>query len=571
MVDNPIIVDIGYTNSDIRALTQQMGELKTESKFLFSYPTVYIINTEKKSREYAVYVGETNDIVRRTKEHINVDKRDDWLEINSTVNSRMYIIGHKHFNKSLTLDIENRLMLFLTSVPHVKTVFNRRTNQQGDYYTSTEVNEIFSKIWRKLREKNEKLFPLESIVRDSALFKASPFHKLTDEQKNASVVIKSKVTKSLKDNNATRNLVIVEGEAGAGKTVLMSNLFYDFQVGQEYEAKKTFLLVNHDQQQKVYLQIAKKLGINKEYVCKPTHFINTHSEENKADIVIIDEAHLLLTQGKQSYRGHNQLEDIVKRARVVVAVFDEKQILTTEQYWDEEELSKLLDHAEEKDNLIRLKNQLRINADKETINWIRNFIDNGKINVIPENDSKNYKIRIFEKASDLYNEIQEKNRNQKKGISRLVGTYDWEFNRNKLNNQDYWNVNVGDLSIPWNLQLPVEKAKKINYNDISWAEQPQTINEIGSTYTIQGFDLNYVGVIIGPSVKYRNGKIVFDPSKSANKKAIRNRTLRDGSKKSFGEMFIKNELNVLMTRGVNGLYIFAVDEELQNMLLRAAK
>ncbi|MFT8630270.1 DUF2075 domain-containing protein [Liquorilactobacillus hordei] len=548
-----------------------MGELKTESKFLFSYPTVYIINTEKKSREYAVYVGETNDIVRRTKEHINVDKRDDWLEINSTVNSRMYIIGHKHFNKSLTLDIENRLMLFLTSVPHVKTVFNRRTNQQGDYYTSTEVNEIFSKIWRKLREKNEKLFPLESIVRDSALFKASPFHKLTDEQKNASVVIKSKVTKSLKDNNATRNLVIVEGEAGAGKTVLMSNLFYDFQVGQEYEAKKTFLLVNHDQQQKVYLQIAKKLGINKEYVCKPTHFINTHSEENKADIVIIDEAHLLLTQGKQSYRGHNQLEDIVKRARVVVAVFDEKQILTTEQYWDEEELSKLLDHAEEKDNLIRLKNQLRINADKETINWIRNFIDNGKINVIPENDSKNYKIRIFEKASDLYNEIQEKNRNQKKGISRLVGTYDWEFNRNKLNNQDYWNVNVGDLSIPWNLQLPVEKAKKINYNDISWAEQPQTINEIGSTYTVQGFDLNYVGVIIGPSVKYRNGKIVFDPSKSANKKAIRNRTLRDGSKKSFGEMFIKNELNVLMTRGVNGLYIFAVDEELQNMLLRAAK
>ncbi|MFT9457863.1 MAG: DUF2075 domain-containing protein [Liquorilactobacillus hordei] len=571
MVDNPIIVDIGYTNSDIRALTQQMGELKTESKFLFSYPTVYIINTEKKSREYAVYVGETNDIVRRTKEHINVDKRDDWLEINSTVNSRMYIIGHKHFNKSLTLDIENRLMLFLTSVPHVKTVFNRRTNQQGDYYTSTEVNEIFSKIWRKLREKNEKLFPLESIVRDSALFKASPFHKLTDEQKNASVVIKSKVTKSLKDNNATRNLVIVEGEAGAGKTVLMSNLFYDFQVGQEYEAKKTFLLVNHDQQQKVYLQIAKKLGINKEYVCKPTHFINTHSEENKADIVIIDEAHLLLTQGKHSYRGHNQLEDIVKRARVVVAVFDEKQILTTEQYWDEEELSKLLDHAEEKDNLIRLKNQLRINADKETINWIRNFIDNGKINVIPENDSKNYKIRIFEKASDLYNEIQEKNRNQKKGISRLVGTYDWEFNRNKLNNQDYWNVNVGDLSIPWNLQLPVEKAKKINYNDISWAEQPQTINEIGSTYTVQGFDLNYVGVIIGPSVKYRNGKIVFDPSKSANKKAIRNRTLRDGSKKSFGEMFIKNELNVLMTRGVNGLYIFAVDEELQNMLLRAAK
>ena len=29
---------------------------------------------------------------------------------------------------------------------------------------------------------------------------------------------------------------------------------------------------------------------------------------------------------------------------------------------------------------------------------------------------------------------------------------------------------------------------------LSWPEQPQTINEIGSTFTIQGFDLNYVGV-----------------------------------------------------------------------------
>ncbi|WP_415922965.1 DNA/RNA helicase domain-containing protein [Staphylococcus simulans] len=33
---------------------------------------------------------------------------------------------------------------------------------------------------------------------------------------------------------------------------------------------------------------------------------------------------------------------------------------------------------------------------------------------------------------------------------------------------------------------------------------------------------------------------------------------------------LKNELNVLLTRGVNGLYIYAVDEALQNELKRAA-
>lgn len=80
---------------------------------------------------------------------------------------------------------------------------------------------------------------------------------------------------------------------------------------------------------------------------------------------------------------------------------------------------------------------------------------------------------------------------------------------------------------------------------------------------IQGFDLNYAGVILGPSVKYRNGHIVFDPSESCNEKATKNRTLSDGTSKKFGEELIKHEVRVLMTRGINGLYIYACDDELR--------
>ena len=70
---------------------------------------------------------------------------------------------------------------------------------------------------------------------------------------------------------------------------------------------------------------------------------------------------------------------------------------------------------------------------------------------------------------------------------------------------------------------------------LSWAEQPQTINEVGSTFTIQGFDLNYAGVILGPSVKYRDGKIIFDPSASRNEKAVRNRTYRTGRNRNLAK------------------------------------
>ena len=91
------------------------------------------------------------------------------------------------------------------------------------------------------------------------------------------------------------------------------------------------------------------------------------------------------------------------------------------------------------------------------------------------------------------------------------------------------------------------------------------------TFTIQGFDLNYAGVILGPSVKYRNGKVIFDPLESCNEKAIRNRTLSDGTKQKFGEILIQHEVRVLMTRGVNGMYIYACDPELQKALLEATK
>ena len=83
------------------------------------------------------------------------------------------------------------------------------------------------------------------------------------------------------------------------------------------------LLVNQNEHVTIYEQIATKLGINSKnnsIIGKPTRFINRHTTEEKVDVVIVDEAHLLLTQGKQSYQGKNHLNDLLDRARVVVIV-----------------------------------------------------------------------------------------------------------------------------------------------------------------------------------------------------------------------------------------------------------
>ena len=555
------------------------AEDEKTQEIIANFPTVYIHNWQD-SGDFEVYVGESNDIFQRTRQHYDaaVDK-SKWQRKLMEKDARLFIIGHEHFNKSLTMDIENRLMHYMMSAERVKHVHNLRDNPQTSYYPVEELDEIFGRIWRGLRKENKELFPTESAIKDSAIYKASPLHKLTKEQKDARELILQKVSKAL-ENGETRQLIFIDGEAGTGKTVLNSSTFYELYCQAEEEEKtlKCYLLVNHDEQITVYEQIAEKLGLTAKYgkvVSKPTTFINNHSEDDPVDVVFVDEAHLLLTQGKQSYHGENQLKDIIARARVTVVMFDENQILTTEQFWEAQILEHYRNQAKAAENHIVLDKQLRMQADPVTMDWIDSFTKKGQLKEIPHTVD-GYQIRVFDDPEMLDLEIQKKAKEKDAALSRVLATYDWEYSQKRKPDdrlRAYWEVVIGKWHKPWNRELATElsRKEKRKISGLAWAEQPQTINEVGSTFTIQGFDLNYAGVILGPSVKYRNGKIIFAPSESHNNKAIRNRTLSDGTKQKFGEILIQHEVRVLMTRGVNGMYIYACDPELRAVLLKAAK
>ena len=582
-VAEPIVEKVQDNISALKVFEKGILESNNEKfkDIILNFPIVYIHNWKSKN-EYEVYVGESNNIFQRTRQHYSkMSDENEWQHNLSDGNANLYVIGHEHFNKSMTLDIENRLIHYLMSVENIKKVYNGRNNPQNRYYPIEELDDIFAKIWKKLRKDNKEVFPLETSIKDSAIFKASPLHKLTEEQQKAKKMIIEKVVNALK-NDERGQLIFVEGEAGTGKTVLNSSTFYELFCRYEeaknnnedlqYETSNCFLLVNHDEQITVYNQIVDKLGLTDKYgqvVYKPTPFINKYSIDNPVDVVFVDEAHLLLTQGKQSYRGNNQLEDILNRARVVVVMFDEDQILTTEQYWEDELLEEYKSKAINNENYIKLENQLRMHANEDVIEWINSFTKEGIVKQLPY-DLGDYDIQIFDTPEELEREIVKKSLKDETKLSRLIATYDWPYNSNKNSKKEfkYWEVKIGKWHKPWNRELEqdLDRKQKREIKKLSWAEQPQTIKEVGSTFTIQGFDLNYAGVILGPSVKYRNGRIVFDTNESCNEKATRNRTLSDGTSKKFGEKLLKHEVRILMTRGVNGLYIYACDDELREHL-----
>ncbi len=582
------IQTVPFVDTSIEELETQIsssshsGELE---KYIFDYPAVYVIE-HGKSGKFSVYIGETNDIRSRTKQHLDTTQytADNWhLKIRET-DAKLHVIGNTLFNKSLTLDVENRLMSWLLGTPHISKLYNGRSNPQRNYYTQEQFDEVFHQIWRELRKENSDLFPVESVIRDSALFKASPFHKLTDEQVNAKREIYESVLDAL-DSDKTGQLILVSGEAGSGKTVLLSNLFYELSQLRLHDdetelglsdvgaAAEVFMLINHDEQLVVYQQIAQKLGLGST-VSKPTRFINNRTANDKVDVILVDEAHLLWTQGKQSYRGKNQLADLLERARVVIAVYDDKQILASNQYADSI-YGEWLNRVSSK--RIHLENQMRMDAPLEVVNWIRSIIDDGIVKSCPANTGK-YEIKIFDSPQQLHDAIAEKATSVEHGLSRLLATYDWEYNAGKCPEDiSTWNVKIGDWSMPWNREIKrttkAAEGRELSKRNkgLAWAEQEQTIDEVGSIFTIQGFDLNYAGVILGESVKYRDGHIVFDVEASCNTNAKKRRTMSDRSKRSVAEELLRNELNVLLTRGVNGLYIYAIDDDLRKALHMATQ
>lgn len=582
-VAKPVVKVVSYSDHSSRELEQiaarELGGAHSEpAQYILDYPTVYVV-TDENNELYRVYVGETSDIRSRTNQHLTIDPetRDDWLEFKRADNPEMYVIGHELFNKSLTLDIENRLMAYLTASPSVVRVENRRGNPQKQYHTKQYFDDVFDSIWQALRTENERLFPSAEVVRDSALFKASPFHALNVEQEEARSSILNAIEEALGTDTDEHQLILVSGLAGTGKTVLLSSILYELfqnradpETPDLYRTISPYLLVNNPEQVKVYDSIAKKLGLTvngKTQVSRPTTFINNTNRNDPADVVLIDEGHLLWTQGKQSYKGDNQLFDIIERSRVTVLVFDPYQVMAGNQYWEPHKLEQMMERA---DAHIELKMQMRISGNEETQEWIQRITRDQIIGPIPRDPA--YDLRIYDDVGAMYEDIRKRASATEQGLSRLLATFDWDYNARRPDADGRpWTVKVGDFELPWNRETT--KALKLDRHTkrLAWAEQAATINEVGSHFTVQGFDLNVAAVILGPSIKYRDGRIQFDASESKNRAVTNRRSLDDGTKLDVSLDLLRNEMNVLLTRGVNGLYIYAVDPQLREALLKASQ
>ena len=338
---------------------------------------------------------------------------------------------------------------------------------------------------------------------------------------------------------------VLHGDAGSGKSVVLNAVFT------AVREPGMHLLVNHNEMLKVYKEVAGMTpGVLKKDYEKPTPFINRMQKSGKkAKAVFVDEAHLLLSQSDpfNAYHGHNQLVDLLQLAHVVVIVEDFDQVVKLKSHWDRQLLNQTLaGHVVES---AELSQQFRM-QDVSVSDWINAFVQKRALLPLPQ--PRDFSFKVFADGQPLYDWIQAQD--AQKGLARMIATTDFPF---RVFGDKTWWVDAGSLRLPWD---------KINFTDRPWASRPETLHEVGSIYTIQGFDLNVAGVILGPSLDYdlQTARIVVDTSKFEDQEAFRKRA---GLGEAEKQALILHVANILMKRGRLGLGLYAVNKNLRERLL----
>jgi DUF2075 family protein len=111
--------------------------------------------------------------------------------------------------------------------------------------------------------------------------------------------------------------------------------------------------------------------------------------------------------------------------------------------------------------------------------------------------------------------------------------------------------------MPWETHEKI-KAPEGYVKWYEWAYKPEGIKQVGCIYTAQGFEFDYIGVIVGSDLIYdkKNDCLISDISGT-------NDPMLKRSKDNF-DQYIKNIYRVLMSRGMKGCYVYFVNKEVEN-------
>jgi len=371
---------------------------------------------------------------------------------------------------------------------------------------------------------------------------------LLDEQKVVMEEITKQVFASFTDHK--KRVLIIKGGPGTGKSVLALNALGELlslglvgaYTSKNMAPRKVYqhMLSNRDSE------------LNVRELFKSSGYFFRDSD-NKYDFLLVDEAHRLQEKsGMKNNVDENQIHAIIKASKCSVFFVDEHQAITLKDIGTIANINYYAKSFEAEIYEYELKAQFRCNGSDNYLEFIDTLLYNKKNKV-----NYYFDFQVIDSPTELYQLIKEKNTHNN---ARLVAGFCWNRYSKQADNQDYHDIRIGDFSLSWNLKHGEEFAIREN-----------AINEVGCIYNVQGLEFDYIGVIIGPDLKYANRKIITDYHARANteKSLYGLQVLLKQDRETYEKLadtIIRNTYRVLLTRGMKGCYVYACDKKLQEHL-----
>lgn len=413
--------------------------------------------------------------------------------------------------------------------------------------------EIFNRFMQSpIRPSKKLLENTAKIIENKAVF------SLLNEQLVAKNVILSKVKRF--DKKKEKSVVLVKGGPGTGKSVIALNILA--------EMAKRNKTVFYACKSKPFLEALKKtVGRDgKILFSNLNQFIPSRTDENQLDVLLVDEAHRIgKTSNFQFTKPQDrtdmpQIDQLIRCAKTSVFFIDDKQTVRGLEVGN----TGLIRDAAEKFGCsveeVELLSQFRCNGSDNYLDWLESMLGySSKPKVLKEQD--NFDFQIFSDPQEMYDVLKEKESN-KLNSARLVAGFCWPWSKTLDENAELVkDVQVGNFAMPWethgNITPPTGYVKWYE-----WAYKPEGIKQVGCIYTVQGFEFDYIGVIVGEDLQYdkENDCLTTDVSKTCDPTLKRNKDRFD--------TYAKNIYRVLMSRGMKGCYVHFVNKDVENYFRR---
>lgn len=385
----------------------------------------------------------------------------------------------------------------------------------------------------------------------SSMLKGNQEFFLVDEQKVAYETVCKAVERSLKGNTKDKYTVIVEGGPGTGKSVVAIQLLCHL-IQRGYSAN---YVTKNSAPRNVYFEMLRGANFRAAYVSSlfkgSGSFVDV--QLNTFDCLIVDEAHRLqMKSGMFQNLGEAQIKEIIHASRVSVFFIDENQIVTTSDVGSVD----LIKHfaLQEGSTIIagedyKLVSQFRCNGSDGYLAFLDDVL--GIRSTANQSFDLDYDIRIFDDPCAMREALREKNAINNKSRMLAGYCYNWISKSDK---------SKFDISLNGNFKA------QWNFADTkTFAIDPDSFEQVGCIHTSQGLEFDYVGVIIGHDLVYKEGKVVTDFTKRARTDTSL-KGIRSSRDYALADRIIRNTYRTLLSRGQKGCYIYCEDKALADYL-----